>query len=91
MKAYRRAFFALFLFVSLAIIHLIINARIISDGYEIVELKSKLNKIRTENRSLSLIAAQKEDLAKIDNYAKKNGMFFPEKVQFITNESTSSR
>lgn len=91
MRAQRRAFSILFLFLFLAIIHLILNAKIISTGYEINALKSKLNKIRSENRELSLLSAAKEDLTKIDNYAKKTGMFFPEKIQFITNESTSSR
>lgn len=91
MKAQRRAFSILFLFLFLAIIHLILNAKIISSGYEIVELKSKLHKIRSENRELSLLAAQKEDLSKIDAAAKKNGMVFPQKVLFVTTEGVSSR
>jgi cell division protein FtsL len=89
-----RPFAILIVFVLLSVVHLAIYTSSIKTGYEIDEVKSKLEKIRTENRYLNYLVAKEEALPRIEKVAKqKLKMVYPEKMNYIiisTGEGTES-
>ncbi len=79
-----RAFAILIVFVLLSVVHLAIYTSSIKTGYEIDELKSKLDKIRSENRYLNYLVAKGEALPRIEKLAKgKLNMVYPDKINYI--------
>jgi cell division protein FtsL len=87
-----RAFAILIVFLLLSVVHLAIYTSSIKTGYEIDELKSILEKIRSENRYLNYLVAKEEALPRIEQLAKgKLNMVYPEKMNYIiisTSEGT---
>ncbi len=79
-----RAFIILTVFVLLSAVHLTIYTNSIKTGYEIDELKRKLDSIRPENRYLNYLVAKEEALPRIEKAAKgKLNMIYPEKINYI--------
>jgi cell division protein FtsL len=79
-----RPFAILTVFVLLSAIHLAIYTSSIKTSYEIDELRSKLEKVRTQNRYLNYLVAKEEALPRIENIAKgKLNMVYPEKINYI--------
>ena len=90
-----RAFAILLLFVILSAVHLTIYTNSIRTGYEIDDLKRKLDTIKPENRYLNYLVAKEEALPRIESVAKgKLNMVYPEKMNYIivsTSESIEPR
>jgi len=90
-----RAFVILIIFVLLSAVHLAIYTNSIKTGYEIDELKRKLESLRPENRYLNYLVAKEEALPRIEKLAKgKLNMEYPEKMNYIitsTGESEQTR
>jgi len=79
-----RPFAILIAFVLLCAVHLSISTRSMKTGYEIDELRSKLEKIRSDNRYLSYIVAKEEALPRVEQIAKRKlNMVYPEKVYYL--------
>jgi len=79
-----RPFAILIVFVLLCTVHLSIYTNSIKTGYEIDGLRSKLEKIRSDNRYLSYIVAKEEALPRIEQIARqKLKMVYPEKINYI--------
>jgi len=79
-----RPFAILIVFVLLCAVHLFISTSSNKTGYEIGELRSNLEKIRSDNRYLSYIVAKEEALPRIEQIAKgKLNMVYPEKINYI--------
>jgi cell division protein FtsL len=79
-----RPFAILIVFVLLSAAHLAIYTSSIKTGYEIDELRSKLEKVRIQNRYLNYLVAKEEALPRIEQIAKqKLKMVYPEKIEYI--------
>jgi cell division protein FtsL len=79
-----RAFAILVIFLLLSLVHLTIYTNSIKTGYEIDDLKKKLESIRPENRYLNYLVAKEEALPRIESVAKgKLNMVYPEKMNYI--------
>jgi cell division protein FtsB len=79
-----RAFSILILFLALAAIHLAIYTSSIKTGYDINDLKKKLNVVHTENRYLNYLVAKEEALPKIEQASKnKLKMSYPKDMNYI--------
>jgi cell division protein FtsL len=79
-----RPFAILIVFVLLCAVHLSIYTGSIKTGYEIDDLRSKLDKIRSDNRYLSYIVAKEEALPRIEQIARqKLKMVYPEKINYL--------
>jgi len=86
-----RPFVILIGFVLLCAVHLSIYTGSIKTGYEIDDLRSKLEKIRSDNRYLSYIVAKEEALPRIEQIAKgKLNMVYPEKVYYLIISTSES-
>lgn len=70
--------------VFLAIIHLYIYTKNITLKFEVNDLKVKLSNIRSINRQLGSLVAQKESLDRVEKIAKqKLGMTYPEEIIYL--------
>ena len=79
-----RAFAILIIFVLLSAVHLTIYTNSIKTGYEIDELKRKLDSVRPENRYLNYLVAKEEALPRIEKVAReKLNLIYPEKINYI--------
>ena len=86
-----RPFAILIAFVLLCAVHLSISTVSNKTGYEIGELRSKLEKIRSDNRYLNYIVAKEEALPRIEQIAKgKLNMVYPEKVYYLIISTSES-
>jgi hypothetical protein len=80
----RKILFALFVILSLGLIHLYINTQNIALKFRVTENKIKVNELRSQNRLLGSQVARKEDLAQIEKIALSNlNMEFPAKVIYL--------
>ena len=80
----KRAIIIMLVIVSLAIIHLILQVKIMGLGYEIQKLKKNLETLVSENRSLGAIVAKEESLPRIEKIAtEKLGMVKPDKLYYL--------
>jgi len=77
----------------LAGIHLYINTQNIDVKYKVTDLKIKLAQVRSQNRNLGSVIAQKENLSYIEKVARtKLDMIYPEKINYILpNNSDKNR
>ena len=83
-KDFLRAVLILLVFVALAGIHLYIYTQNISLKYRTTELKTKLEKIKSSNRSMLSRVAKKENLGYIEKFAReKLDMIYPEEINYI--------
>lgn len=81
---FRRAVLILIIFVALAGIHLYIYTQNIGLKYKVTDLKIKLSKIVSKNRSMVSQVAKKENLHYIEKIAReKLNMVYPEEVNYI--------
>lgn len=81
---FRRAVLILIIFVVLAGIHLYIYTQNIGLKYRVTDLKIKLSKIVSKNRSMISQAAKKENLHYIEKIAReKLNMVYPKEVNYI--------
>jgi cell division protein FtsL len=81
---FRQAILVLIVFVALAGIHLYINTQNIGLKYRVTDLKIKLSEIRSKNRLVISQVAGKEDLSRIEKYARENlKMTYPDKINYI--------
>ena len=79
-----KALIFLFVFISMTMIHLVLNSYIISSGYKTNDLAKKLNELRSKNRDLSAYVSGEFSLDKIEKKARQSlNMVYPEKVEFI--------
>lgn len=83
-KDFLRAVLILLIFVALAGTHLFIYTQNISLKYRTTDLKAKLEKIKSNNRSMLSRVAKKENLGYIEKFAReKLGMVYPEEINYI--------
>ena len=81
---YKKAAVFLFLIVSMSLVHLVINANLASTGYLVDSEKRVLSRLRSENRSLAALVAQKEALPRIESIARnKLKMITPPRINYI--------
>lgn len=81
---FRRAVLILIIFVALAGIHLYIYTQNIGLKYKVTDLKIKLSKIVSKNRSMIIRVAKKENLHYIEKTAReKLDMVYPDEVNYI--------
>ena len=81
---FRQAIFILMVFVALAGVHLYINTQNIALKYKVTDLKIRLSEIRSKNRLIGSQVAIKEDLSRIEKYAReKLRMTYPKKINYI--------
>ena len=79
-----KALIFLFVFISMTMIHLVLNSFIISSGYKTNDLAKRLNELRSKNRDLSAYVSGELSLDKIEKKARQSlDMVYPEKVEFI--------
>ena len=79
-----KALIFLFVFISMNIIHLILNSFIISSGYKTNDLEKKLNEFKSRNRDLSAYISGEFSLDKMEKKARQSlNMVYPEKIEFI--------
>ena len=79
-----RALIFFFVFISMTLIHLVLNSYIISSGYKTNDLTKQLNELRSRNRDLAAYVSGEFSLDRIEKKARQSlGMVYPEKVDFI--------
>ena len=79
-----KALIFLFVFLSMNMIHLLLNSNIISSGYDTNSLGKKLNELKSRNRDLSAHISGEFSLGKIEKKARQSlNMVYPEKIEFI--------
>ncbi|MBN2058494.1 MAG: hypothetical protein JW782_06845 [Candidatus Saganbacteria bacterium] len=81
---FKQAVLILLVMVALAGLHLYINTQNIGLQYQVTELRSELDELRSANRLLGSQAAAKERLDLIETKAlEKLGMIYPEKINYV--------
>lgn len=81
---FKQAVLVLVVLVVLSGIHLYINTQNIGLQYQVTELRSKLDELRSANRLLGSQVAGKENLERIETTAKKQlDMVYPEKINYV--------
>jgi cell division protein FtsL len=86
----KKAVAAVFLFVALGMIHLMLSSRIVRTGYETGSLQKKLEGLRNQNRNLAAQVSKQECLGRIENIAKnKMKMALPDRINYIIVSSES--
>ncbi len=81
---FRRAVLILIIFVILSGIHLFIYTQNINLKYRVIDLKIKLNELRSKNRLLGSQVAKKGNLSYIEHVARKKlGMIYPKEINYI--------
>lgn len=80
----KKALAVLFIIVAMGLVHLYIYTKIAVTGYKIGTRDRQLSNLRSSNRELAAVAAQRESLSRIEPLAKGGlKMVTPQRINYI--------